>query len=83
MAYGFTGSDAEQEHAAVMAENGIHASQEHLKGKVLSHCSDCGEPIAQARIDNAIKMGMKCEYCITCQADHDKAPLPRMLDHVL
>lgn len=75
--------DLEAEHALILAENGIHASQEMLQGQVLTHCNDCGDAIAEARRLFAIKLQHKCEYCISCQPAHDRAPAIRMLDRIL
>lgn len=81
---GYAGnSDLEAEHALILAENGIAAAQSMLAGLVNTHCNDCGEPINEARRLFAIKLNHKCEYCIKCQPNHDKAPSVRMLDHVL
>lgn len=81
---GYIGNpDAEAEHALILAENGIAAAQAMLQGKVLTHCLDCEEPIAEPRRQAAIKSNHKCEYCISCQPNHDKAPSIRMLDRIL
>lgn len=81
---GYTGNpDAEAEHALVLSENGIHASRQLLEGRVLTHCADCGERIPVARRQYAIKANMKCEYCVSCQEAHDKAPRVKMLDRIL
>lgn len=81
---GYTGNpDAEAEHAQILAENGIAAAQSMLEGRVLTHCLDCEEPIAEARRQVALKSNHKCEYCISCQPNHDKAPSIRMLDRIL
>ena len=75
--------DLESEHALILAENGVAAAKSMLKGKVLVNCNDCGDPIPEARRQFAIKLNHKCEYCITCQPKHDKAPSVRMLDRIL
>lgn len=75
--------DLESEHALILSENGIAASQTMLLGRVLEHCNDCGDRIAEPRRQFAIKLGHKCEYCIDCQPLHDKAQGVRMLDHIL
>lgn len=81
---GYIGNpDAEAEHALILAENGIAAAQSMLKGQVRTHCLDCEEPIAEARRQAAIKSNHKCEYCISCQPAHDRAPAIRMLDRIL
>lgn len=81
---GYTGNpDAEAEHALILAENGVAASQAMLHGRVLSHCLDCGDPIPEARRAFARKLNHKCEYCVTCQADHDISPKIKMLDRIL
>ena len=81
---GYIGNpDAEAEHALILAENGIAAAQSMLKGQVRTHCLDCEEPIAEPRRQAAIKSNHKCEYCISCQPKHDKAPSVRMLDRIL
>lgn len=81
---GYIGNpDAEAEHALVVAENGIEAHRERLRGRVLSHCADCGDEIPADRIAAAISMQMKCEFCIDCQSDHDKIKRRKMLDRIL
>lgn len=80
---GYAGPDNEAEHAIIMGENGIDACRKLLEGRVLQHCADCGEEIAAARIAALQKLGMKCEYCIECQAGHDAAKLPKMLTRML
>ena len=81
---GYTGNpDAEAEHALVLSENGINASRMMLLGRVLSHCNECGDPIPEARRQYALKAEMKCEYCVPCQAYHDRAPRIKMLDRIL
>ena len=81
---GYIGNpDVEAEHAMILAENGIAAAQSMLEGRVLTHCLDCEEPIAEARRAAAIKSNHKCEYCISCQPAHDRAPAIRMLDRIL
>lgn len=81
---GYTGNpDAESEHALIFAENGVMASRAMLTGRVLKHCTDCGDPIPEARRQYAIKANMKCEWCVPCQAYHDRAPRIKMLDRIL
>lgn len=81
---GYTGNpDAESEQALIMAENGVYASQQLLNGPVLQYCLECGDAINPARIANAIKMKMKCAYCITCQVQFDKPGRIKMLDRIL
>lgn len=81
---GYAGnSDLEAEHALIMAENGIMASQMMLKGRVLTHCNECGDPIPEARRQYALKAEMKCDRCVACQEAHDKAPRIKMLDRIL
>jgi hypothetical protein len=81
---GYTGNpDAESEQALIFAENGVHASRMMLQGRVLFHCNECGAPIPEARRAYALKEEMKCEYCVPCQAYHDKAPRIKMLDRIL
>lgn len=80
---GYGGTDDEALHAIILCENGVAAAQSMLKGKVLERCLDCDEQIAPARLALAIKLGHKCEYCITCQPQHDTIPKVRMLDHIL
>ena len=81
---GYIGNpDAEAEHAMILAENGIAAAQSMLEGRVLPHCLDSESPIAEARRAAAIKSNHKCEYCISCQPAHDRAPAIRMLDRIL
>ena len=81
---GYTGNpDAESEHALILAENGVEAVRTMLVGRVLSHCLDCGDSIPEARRQFATKLGHKCEYCVTCQSDHDSPPKIKMLDRIL
>ena len=83
---GYTGNpDAEAEHAQILAENGIAAAQSMLEGRVLTHCLDCEEPIAEARRQAAIKSNHKCDRCISCQQKFELLPQPkiRMLDRIL
>jgi RNA polymerase-binding transcription factor DksA len=80
---GYGSPDSESEHAMILSENGIMASRSMLIGKVLTHCSDCGDPIPQQRQQYAIKSNIKCEYCVPCQSLHDERPRIRMLDHIL
>jgi RNA polymerase-binding transcription factor DksA len=81
---GYIGNpDAESEYALVLSENGIHASQLMLKGRILTHCNDCGDQIPALRIAYAMKANIKCEYCVRCQVHHDHQPRVRMLDRIL
>ncbi len=81
---GYLGNpDAESEHALILAENGVAASQAMLVGRVLTHCLDCGDEIPPARRAFAHKLQHKCEYCVTCQEEHDKLPKIKMLDRIL
>ena len=81
---GYAGNgDLEAEHAMILAENAIAAAQKMLQGRVLTHCLDCDQPIAEPRRQAAIKSNHKCEYCIVCQPAHDRAPSVRMLDRIL
>ena len=75
--------DAEAEHANILAENGIHAARQMLEGRVLTHCLDCGVAIPHARRAYAVRANIKCEYCVTCQGEHDTPRRIKMLDHVL
>lgn len=75
--------DLESEHALIINENGIAASQQMLVGRVLTECADCGEIIPVARINACIKNNMKCEYCIKCQ-DRNTMPVKiKMLTRML
>lgn len=83
---GYIGNpDAEAEHAMILAENGIAAAQSMLQGRVLTHCLDCEEPIAEARRQAAIKSNHKCDRCLSCQQRFELRPQPkiRMLDRIL
>lgn len=82
---GYTGNpDAEAEHALIISENGVEASRRLLVGSVLAYCVDCGEEIAAARRENAIKQRMKCIRCIDCQSTADsKKQNIKMLDRIL
>jgi hypothetical protein len=75
--------DLESEHALILSENGIMASQMMLQGQIVSHCLDCGDPIPEARVAYARKANMKCEFCVACQTYHDSAPRIKMLDRIL
>ena len=77
--------DLESEHALILAENGIAAAKSMLHGNVLVNCNDCGEPIAEARRQAAIKSNHKCDRCVSCQAAFEMLPQPRirMLDYIL
>lgn len=81
---GYLGNpDAESEHALILAENGINAARSMLEGPVLEDCEECGEPINPKRVAALRANGMKCMYCIVCQAAFDKAPKIKMLDRIL
>lgn len=81
---GYIGNpDAESEHALILSENGIAASRAMLEGNVYDTCQDCGNTINPRRVEFLRSKGMKCEYCIDCQAKHDDAPKVRMLDRIL
>lgn len=81
---GYTGNpDAEAEHAMILTENGVNASQSLVEGPVLEDCLDCGQSIASARVAFMRKIGMKCMYCISCQPKHDRAGGIKMLDRIL
>ncbi len=81
---GYIGNpDAESEHALIFAENGVRASQAMLIGQVLTHCRACGDEIPEARRQFAINKQMKCEYCVSCQSQHDAPPRIKMLDRIL
>lgn len=81
---GYAGNgDLESEHALVLSENGIHASRLMLKGRVLTHCNDCGDEIPAMWVAYALKANIKCEYCVSCQTHHDRRPNIKMLDRIL
>lgn len=81
---GYTGNpDAEAEHAAIIAENGIRASQSMIEGPVLLECLECGEEINAERVAFMQRIKMKCVYCVTCQQQHDKPNRIKMLDRIL
>ncbi len=80
---GYAGPDDESLHAIILSENAIHASQELLKGNILTECLDCGEEIDPRRVKYAREKNMKCEFCVSCQERHDTRPQIRMLDHIL
>jgi RNA polymerase-binding transcription factor DksA len=69
----------------ILSENGVDAARQALVGSVLTHCLDCGDAIAPARRENAVKLQMKCVRCIVCQEVFDKKPrqTTRMLDRIL
>lgn len=75
--------DMEAEHAMILVENSIHASRLMLEGAVRTRCLDCGEPIVEARRTYALKAGIRCEYCVSCQEGHDTPRRIKMLDRVL
>lgn len=81
---GYIGNpDAEAEHALILSENGIKASQMQIEGTVLENCLDCAEEIDPRRRAFAISKSMKCHYCISCQSNHDSVQKVRMLDRIL
>ena len=80
---GYAGADDESLHAIILSENGVHASRQMLKGHILTHCSECGDPIPEARRKAGLQFGVKIEYCISCQTYHDKARQPKMLTKML
>lgn len=81
---GYGGSpDLESEHALILSENGIAASQMLLMGLVLVNCLDCGIMIPAARREAAKKLGHKCTFCIECQVVYDKPSRIKMLDRIL
>ncbi len=81
---GYAGNgDLESEHALILSENGIMTSRLMLQGKVLTNCAHCGDNINIARIRYALKVNMKCEYCITCQQHFDKSPKIKMVQWML
>lgn len=81
---GYTGNpDAEAEHAMILAENGINASQRMLEGPVVEECMDCGDAIHTGRVAFMRSARMKCLYCITCQPRHDTPGRVKMLDRIL
>lgn len=68
--------DIDAEQQIIMAENGIDAARSMIpKGPSASHCLDCAEPIPEAR--RLAQSG--CQYCITCQPQHDTLPRVKML----
>lgn len=83
---GYTGQpDAESEHAMILNENGINAAREDMAGPVYEDCIDCGDEIPARRIEAALRNGMKCLRCISCQEVDDKKPKAKikMLDRIL
>lgn len=81
---GYLGNpDAEAEHAAIVAENGVYASQQLLIGPQQDWCLDCGDAINPQRVAYLRLRSMKCVYCIKCQSLHDKPHGIKMLDRIL
>ena len=80
---GYGSVDSDSELASQMAENGIEAHRQVLKGRVLTKCQDCGEDINPLRVEALRKNNMKCEYCITCQEHHNGISIPQMLIKML
>ena len=83
---GYIGNpDAEQEHALILAENGVESSRTLLRGSVRVNCKDCGNPIPELRRQAAMALSHKCDRCITCQQKFELRPQPkiRMLDRIL
>ena len=81
---GYLGNpDAEAEHALIIAENGIYASQQLLSGPQQDWCLDCGEVINPQRVEYLRLQSMKCVYCMTCQPQHDNPRRVKMLDRIL
>jgi RNA polymerase-binding transcription factor DksA len=76
---GYGSPDDDAEHAAVLAENGVHHARSLLSGPVRDWCADCGEPIPAARVEFLRSQRMKCMYCVQCQPRHDNAPRVRMV----
>ncbi len=81
---GYLGNpDAEAEHALILAENGVRASQYLLNGPTVDDCVDCGLPISPRRVAALKSLNMKCVYCIDCQPQHDNVARIRLLDRIL
>lgn len=83
---GYTGNpDAEAEHAAILAENGVYAAQQALRGPVLNLCLDCGDQINPRRVLFLASKGMRCIRCLNCQQADDLRPKAhiKMLDRIL
>lgn len=76
---GYAGnSDLESEHALILAENGIHASQMALHGVALTNCIDCGGTINPLRVAAAKKLGHMCIRCLGCQEEFELLPQPKI-----
>lgn len=77
--------DAEAAHAMILAENGVHDATLALQGPVQSWCTECGETIPPARVAFALRKGIRCTTCVTCQAELEQQPQrrTRMLDWIL
>lgn len=77
---GYAGNaDLESEHALILAENAIRASQSMVAGPIMSDCQDCGQQINPMRVNALRKIGMRCLYCIQCQVRHGIKMLDRIL----
>ncbi|MCL7940382.1 DksA/TraR family C4-type zinc finger protein [Halomonas sp. ATCH28] len=71
MAGGWSRDGAVQEQIDSTVEDALARSRRQLPGgESAQHCTECGEPIPQARRE-AIR-GVR--FCITCQAERDKRP---------
>lgn len=87
MAFGYTSSDAESEHALIVAENALFAVRSTMYTSTVSarECIDCGDGIPDAR--RIASPG--CYQCLHCKTlDEDslkrfKKSSIKMLDRIL
>ncbi len=69
MATGWAAEGAVQEQIDATVKDAIERAKSQLpQGPSLSHCAECGEPIAEAR--RAAIPGVR--LCLPCQSEHDK-----------
>jgi len=69
MASGWAADGAVQEQIDSSVEDAVARARSQLpKGESLSHCAECGEPIAQAR-----RLAIKgVRLCLVCQIEDDR-----------
>jgi phage/conjugal plasmid C-4 type zinc finger TraR family protein len=84
MAFGYTSSDAESEHALIVAENALQAVRLELYDQHThaAHCRECGDEIPPARRTAA----PGCYQCVSCRSLFELSNRKRtvkMLDRIL
>jgi phage/conjugal plasmid C-4 type zinc finger TraR family protein len=69
MATGWAAEGAVQDQIDATVKDAIERAKSQMpQGPSLSHCAECGGPIAEAR--RAAVPGVR--LCLTCQNEHDK-----------